>query len=438
MSAMQSAESWGRNPRAREQALLALHWPDEPLPQRGGPLLPYGLGRSYGDSCLNEGGTLLLTRGLNRFQAFDAQTGLLRVEAGVTLEEILKFAVPRGWFLPTTPGTKFVTVGGALANDVHGKNHHRAGTIGCHVPRFELLRSDGSRRVCSAREHGELYRATIGGLGLTGLITWAELRLVRASGWIDNENIRFGRLDDFFALNADSESRYEHTVAWIDCMAQGAALGRGIYMRGNTLPPGPEREARVHAEAKLRFPVEAPGWLLSGPTVRAFNVLYYWKQLRRASRKVVHYEPFFYPLDAVHDWNRVYGRRGFFQYQFVVPAAQGVEATREALRQIAKSGQASFLAVLKTFGRPASPGLLSFPRPGITLALDFPNNGAVTQALFERLDGIVREAGGVLYPAKDARMRPEDFQSFYPQWRELEALRDPAFSSSLWRRLTAR
>ncbi len=429
--------SWGNYPDAPPARVHRLGWRSDSLPGDPSirPLLAYGLGRSYGDSCLNEGGTMLATRTLAHFMEFDATSGRLVCEAGVSLGEILRLVVPRGWFIPVSPGTKFVTVGGAIANDIHGKNHHRAGTFGRHLRRFELLRSDGSRRVCSAEHHPSLFHATIGGLGLTGLITWAELQLVPvASPWIDHESIRFERLDRFFDLAADSDRRFEYTVAWIDSLASGEALGRGLLLRGNHAGAGSEgttRRART-----LRIPFHAPSLLLSPWSLRLFNTAYYRLQRSACVRRTVHYEPFFYPLDGIEHWNRLYGRRGFLQYQSVVPPDAGPSATRAMLERISSRGLGSFLAVLKIFGDVPSPGLLSFPAPGATLALDFPNRGRTTLELLDELDAIVADHGGRIYPAKDARMSAESFRRFYPRWEELAGLADPAFSSSLWRRLT--
>lgn len=410
----------------------------DPLPLPEDPtvsVLPFGNGRSYGDVCLNTGGWLIDARPLDRFIAFGQESGLLRCEAGILLDEILALTVPRGWFLPVTPGTRFITLGGAIANDVHGKNHHRAGTFGCHVTAFELLRSDGSRRLCSPQSHPEFYRATIGGLGLTGLITWAEIRLRRIrTPLIEAETQRYDTLDAFFELSAESDTRFEHTVAWIDCLAGGAKLGRGVFIRGNhtEISPGqPPRPSRM----RVRIPVDPPFSAINPATLRLFNAAYFHGHPPGLQRELVHYEPFFYPLDGVSDWNRIYGPRGFLQYQCVVPRAVGPEAVREILERIAHAGVGSFLAVLKVFGDPVSPGLLSFPQPGVTLALDFPNAGHTTFELLDRLDAVVRQAGGRLYPAKDARMRGEDFFDRYPQWPELDALRDPRFDSSFRRRM---
>jgi FAD/FMN-containing dehydrogenase len=432
---MRAPSSWGKYPAVADQRVHRLRWRDEPWPAASGTLLPRGLGRSYGDSCLNAGGTLLETLQLDHIVRFDRAQGLLCCEAGTSLAAVLDLILPAGWFLPVTPGTRQVTVGGCLANDVHGKNHHRAGAFGCFVERFELARSDGRRLICSPTENPELFRATIGGLGLTGLVTWVEFRLRRIAGpWIDHESIRFGGLDEFFALAAESDQAFEYTVAWIDCLARGPRLGRGLFLRGNHSPaPGPAARPR---SGRLGIPFDAPELLLNRATLGAFNGAYYWRQLRRVRRGLTHAERFFYPLDGIADWNRLYGRRGLLQYQCVVPHAAGPAAVRALVERVAASGEGSFLAVLKIFGDRPSPGLLSFPRPGVTLALDFPNRGASTLALLERLDQELRGTGGRVYPAKDARMSAASFQAYYPAWRELERWIDPAFSSSFWRRVT--
>lgn len=427
-------ESWGRYPHA-QQRLLPLTWRSDPLELPAeGPVLAVGLGRSYGDSCLNDGGTLLTARSLRRWIDFDTEAGVVRCEAGVSLEELLALAVPKGWFLPVTPGTQQVTVGGAIANDVHGKNHHVAGTFGCFVRAFELLRSDGSRRVCTPTQEPELFSATIGGLGLTGLITWAELSLQPApNAWVEAESIRFKNLDEFFALNQESGG-WPYSVAWVDCFAKGARLGQGLYSRGRHAEPFDGATRKV-ARGSLTVPLDAPGFLLNGLSLKAFNFAYYRRQLSKISRARLHYRPFFYPLDVVGRWNRLYGTRGLLQWQCVVPSDS--QAIRRILEDISRSGEGSFLAVLKTFGDVRSPGLLSFPRPGVTLALDFPNRGPRTFALLDRLDGIVREHAGALYPAKDARMSGVTFRAGFPGWEKLAALADPRFSSSFWRRVTA-
>jgi FAD/FMN-containing dehydrogenase len=387
-------------------------------------LLARGNGRSYGDVCVNSDGTLIDMRGLDRFIAFDAQQGVLRAEAGVLLADILALIVPHGWFLPVTPGTRFITLGGAIANDVHGKNHHREGTFGRHVRGFELLRSDGQRLQCSPDDNAELFAATVGGLGLTGLMSWAEISLRPIHGpAIYQRQQRFRSLHEFFELNRQAEIESEHAVAWIDCLS---ANPRGILIAGDHCAG----EVSVPSKKTLRVPLTPPFSPVNRATLGAFNQAYFHRPLAQGR---VHYAPFFYPLDGILDWNRLYGRAGFFQYQCVLP--EGSDALAEILRVIARSGEGSLLAVLKTFGTITSPGLLSFPMPGANLALDFPHRGATSSRLFERLDAVVAAAGGRLYPAKDARMPPALFRSGYPALERFCKFVDPAFSSSFWRRV---
>lgn len=429
-----AGQSWGRYPKTKQRS-IALYDRDADLPGFEGDALPYGNGRSYGDSCLNPGGTLLQARGLDRFIEFDPESGRLHCEPGVTLAEIIELALPQGWFLPVTPGTRYATVGGAIANDVHGKNHHRAGNFGHHVLGLELLRSDGSRQWLAAGAPCGLFEATIGGLGLTGLITRAELQLRRVRGpWLETESIRFDGLDDFFALSAESAASHEYTVAWIDCLAKGSALGRGHFLRGDHATGG-NGAATPGTGSRLNMPIVPPVSLVNRLTLRPFNSLYYWRQHARRRRQVAHYQSYFYPLDGINHWNRMYGPHGFLQYQCVLPPHCAREGVAALLREIACSGRGSFLAVLKEFGDRPSPGLLSFPRPGTTLALDFPNDGAGVFTLLERLDRIVEETGGALYPAKDARMSSRFFRKAYPRWQQFTPHIDPRFSSGFWRRV---
>jgi FAD/FMN-containing dehydrogenase len=431
-------QSWGRYPRCTQQ-VTNMSWRQQELPEPVGEtatLLPYGNGRSYGDVCLNRGGTLIATRGLDRFIRFDPATGVLRCEAGVLLADILALAVPRGWFLPVSPGTRYVTVGGALANDVHGKNHHRAGTFGRHVRSFELLRSDGSRRLCAAGNGDGLFAATIGGLGLTGLITWVELQLRPVAGpMLEEESIKFAHVDEFFELSDYSDQHYEYTVAWIDCVATGDMLGRGLFARANHAEAPAVRDAAADPGPRWSLPIAPPVSLVNKLSLRLFNALWYAKQRQKHRERLIHYRPFFYPLDAIANWNLMYGPKGMLQYQCVLPGDDGRALLPPMLNTIAESGHGSFLAVLKMFGDEPSPGLLSFPRPGVTLALDFPNRPEVFR-LLDRLDDMTREAGGAVYPAKDARMSGESFRAFFPRWQELARHVDPGFSSSFWRRVT--
>lgn len=432
-------ESWGRFPHVSHRGEISPHHINEvgtAINSVDSLILPRGMGRSYGDSCLNEGGYLLSTKWLNKFYAFDENTGILKCEVGVTLDEILQIFVPRGWFLPVTPGTKFVTVGGAIANDIHGKNHHTAGTFGNQVIRFELLRSDGTRLLCSKETNPDWFKTTIGGLGLTGVITWAELPLKPIKGpYIEMESIKFNNLDEFFSISRESATDYEYIVSWLDCI--NSADIRGIFMRGNHSNNTEADASKIsHSVSSWKtFPVDAPSFFLSAATVKLFNMLYYHKQIKKHEKKIVHYDPFFYPLDGINHWNRMYGNRGFLQWQCVVPVTEDNEAIRTILSEIIKSGLSSFLVVLKEFGSIPPCGMLSFPMPGITLAVDFPNVGGRLFSLFDRLDKVVINSGGRLYPAKDARMASETFQSSYPEFENFKKYIDPRFSSSFYRRI---
>lgn len=425
--------SWGNTARGRHEWLDfdSRVRPFPPLDPRI-TFLPFGNGRSYGDSCLNEGGALVRMRPADRFIRFDRARGVLQCESGVLLDEILSLVVPAGWFLPVTPGTRFVTLGGAIANDVHGKNHHRTGTFGRHVQWLELLRSDGTRRGCSPGE--DWFAATVGGLGLTGIITCAQIALRPIAGpWLELETLRFASLDEFLQLTRDSDAGFEYTVAWIDCGAPDKSLGRGIFQRANHSPEPRRAPARRRA---LSVPGCLPLSVVSRTTARLFSELYFRRPIQ--ARSQVHYEPFFYPLDGVLHWNRLYGPRGFYQYQCVVPWVHARDALHELLCTIAHSRVATFLSVLKAFGPIESPGLLSFPMPGLTLALDVPADPVRAPALFARLDSIVAQAGGRLYPAKDARMPGALFRAGYPRMEDFAAFVDPRCSSGFWRRMTER
>lgn len=431
--------SWGNYPPA-PQIARECHWRDslpadwEDVRKAHGTTLPYGNGRSYGDSCLAASDHVIHLRALDRFISADWEEGVLVAEAGVTLAEIIAVAIPRGWFLSVTPGTKLPTLGGAIANDVHGKNHHVRGTFGRHVRRFGLLRSQEGRLTCSPTENVELYAATIGGLGLTGIIEWAEIQLVRIqSSRIDGVTQRFGDLAEFFAVSAELDLKHEFCVAWIDCAASGAATGRGVYMAGDFAAEG---GLSVEAPRKLSVPLTPPISLVNSLSLRAFNEIYWRKAPAARKRAVVGYEPFFYPLDAILQWNRIYGPRGFQQYQCLISPENAEPALRTLLGAIASSGAGSFLAVLKRCGEVPSPGLMSFCRPGTTLALDFPQGERLERELFPSLDAILREAGGCLNPSKDAHMSGADFRRAYPAWDRVEALRDPALLSRFWQRVT--
>lgn len=432
-------ESWGRYPRA-VHATQPLEWRHEiPRFETGRRYLAHGLGRSYGDVCLNDGGVALASRGLRKVVAFDRDAGVLRAEAGMSLDEVLALVVPAGWFIPVSPGTRFVTLGGAVANDVHGKNHHVAGTFGCHVRRLELVRSNGERIECSPAEHRELFEATVAGLGLTGLMTWIEIQLIPIrSGWIECETTPFHDIQEFLDVSKASDALFDYTVSWIDCLSRGKEAGRGIFFRGRHADPRPGRRVFwAPPTPLLRVPFDAPRIALNRLTVSTFNTVYFNKHRLTSGMGYQPYHKFFYPLDSVVGWNRLYGRRGFLQFQMVVPEIHPGGALSAVLSEIQGAQNPSFLAVLKRFGSIRSPGLMSFPREGLTLTLDFPIRGTWTFDLMRRLHAIVREAGGRIYSAKDACMSPAEFREYYPNLPQFAKHIDPAFSSSFWRRVTS-
>lgn len=434
--------SWGRAHRFDQTRLIPGSIEEaREIVRTNRPILPFGLGRSYGDSCLNDNATLIDTRRLDHFISFEEATGELVCEAGVSLKAILELLdtkpAPGGgyWFLPVVPGTKFVTVGGAIANDVHGKNHEVQGTFGCHVDWFDLARSDGQLLRCSAQENAELFRATIGGLGLTGLITRASLRLMKIpSPMLEVEHIRFRGLDDYFRVAQESRNDWTHHAAWVDVLTKGAAAGRGIYTRSRFTNCEP-RPAKRTTKPGPNVPIEAPAGLIAFPTIKLFNAIYIRKLFGSTRReRCSAYDPIFFPLDGVQNWNRIYGPNGFYQYQCVVPRDGARTAIREMLDVMAGEGQGSFLTVLKEFGDIVSPGLLSFPMAGTTLAVDFPNRGTSTLRLLDRLDEITSAAGGRVYGAKDGRAAPAMLTRGYPELGHFRQSIDPAFSSTWWRR----
>ncbi len=388
------------------------------------------MGRSYGDVCLNSGGHVWHTMGMDRFIDLNEETGRLTCEAGILLGDIQKLAVPRGWMLPVTPGTQYVTVGGAIANDVHGKNHHVLGTFAHHVKSIDLLRTDGEVIRCGPGCKEEWFVATVGGIGLTGVILTAEIQLRRVAGsWLETETIPFVGLQEFLQLADSSEAAWEYTVSWIDCLSYEV---RGLFSRGNHT----DSSGRAEPVAKLKsVPLVPPVSMVNKISLRMFNAVYYQLGKLRAGKAIKHYKPFFYPLDSILGWNKMYGPKGFFQYQCVIPRKEAGSAIQALLGVISSECKGSFLSVLKTFGCSEPVGKLSFAHPGVTLAMDFPNEGEKTVKLFERLDSIVSEAGGRLYLAKDARMSREFFEKSYPEFENFLAYRDPGISSEMSRRL---
>lgn len=441
----QILEGWGRYPRSRGflGAVQSGFEAAGVLRRRKGlRLLGRGAGRAYGDAALSAGQLVLDCTPMDRLLAFDPASGRVRAEAGVTLETLLKVFVPRGFFLPVTPGTKYPTLGGSLACDVHGKSSH---PLSHYVERLEILLSDGSTAVCSRSERPDLFWATLGGMGLTGLIASAELTLQPIeSSWIRYQGLRAKNLEAVFSQLEES-GEWPLTVAWINGLGRGRNLGQGIVMRGafarrNELPaPQLARVLQVPQKPKVTVPFDFPAFSLNPLTVAAFNAWYYGRHPEKLDT-IMDYDSFFYPLDSVLHWNRVYGKPGLVQYQFLLPLETGLEGMKALLEVISASGRASFLAVLKKFGRIENPGMLSFPRPGYFLALDFPVAGGSIFKEMDQWDQLVLKYGGRIYLAKDARMKAGTFRQMYPrleEWKSVKAKVDPGqvWGSDLGKRL---
>ncbi|MEV5362769.1 FAD-binding oxidoreductase [Streptomyces cellulosae] len=441
-----SVTGWGRTapssarlvrPRTFEEAALAVRG----CRARGG--IARGLGRAYGDAAQNAGGEVFDMTGLDRIHAIDADGGTVLCDAGVSLHRLMEVLLPLGWFVPVTPGTRYVTVGGAIGADIHGKNHHVSGSFSRHVLSFELLTADGQVRTVVPGT--PLFEATAGGMGLTGVILTATVRLqpVRTT-WMSVDTERASDLDDLMARLADTDHRYRYSVAWIDLLARGRATGRAVLTRGDHAPLEALPRAARHEPLSFRTsrlpaaPSFVPEGLLSRTTVGLFNELWFRKAPRARTGELQRIPAFFHPLDGVPHWNRIYGRGGFVQYQFVV--GHGREDTlRRIVRRISQRRCPSFLAVLKRFGD-ADPGWLSFPVPGWTLALDIPASLPGLGAFLDELDEEVAAAGGRVYLAKDSRLRPDLLAAMYPRLDDFRALRaelDPrgVFTSDLSRRL---
>ncbi len=387
--------------------------------RRAHGLIAHAAGRAYGDCALNAEGTALLTAGLTGVLSFDPASGQIAVEPGVTFRQLMAAYLPQGWLVPVSPGTGFATIGGAVANDVHGKNHEVAGSFGQHVTELDLLTPDGATRTIGPHAEPALFQATCGGLGLTGVITRVAFRMKRVPG--PGVAVRSRRLPDLDAFLAamDAARTATYAVGWIDGCARGGALGRGILETAEA-SGGACRGAAPRAG--MRVPFDFPALALNPTSIAAFNALYYRRAPAAGRLATVPYSTFFYPLDALRDWNRIYGRRGFHQFQNVVPFASGPKALRELLEVIAASRRASFLAVLKRLG-PAAPdaGPLSFPQAGYTLALDFPAGPGI-EALYAELVAITLRHGGRVYLAKDALLTAEAFRNMYPRWGEFREL----------------
>ena len=384
--------------------------------------IPRGNGRCYGDASLAV--TTISTLHYKRILSFDIANGVFECQSGLTLDKILEVIVPKGWFLPVTPGTKFITVGGAVGSDVHGKNHHVDGSFSNHIIDMDVMVADGSVITCSPTKNSDLFEATCGGMGLTGMITRIKFGLKKIeTSYVRQKQVKAENLEELIAL-FEKYKDYTYSMAWIDCLTKGEHFGRGILIVGEHAAEHELNEKQkkkkldVHGKMKITFPFNLPSWVLNTLTVKAFNFLYYGKNFKKEINNVVPYEPFFYPLDAILHWNRGYGKKGFVQYQFVLPlsAKQGLV---NILNRISDEGLGSFLAVLKVFGKQDS--LISFPDEGFTLALDFPVRDGLFRFLDE-LDEIVLQYGGRLYMSKDARMKPEVLFKGYPRIEEFKSI----------------
>jgi decaprenylphospho-beta-D-ribofuranose 2-oxidase len=422
---MEKISNWGNYPQL-EAEFYQFDQPDQlkALLERVETAIPRGKGRCYGDSALSP--QIISTLRFDKILAFEESTGLIKCQSGVTLAELLEVVVPRGWFLPVTPGTKFITIGGAIASDVHGKNQHKEGNFSHHVLELELMLADGTITRCSPTELPDLFGATCGGMGLTGVILTATFRLKRIeSAYIRQETHKTRNLADMMDLFEQSEP-WTYSMAWIDCLARGSRIGRGHLIRGEhatvdeLVKPAHKAAPLAHRPAPtLTIPINLPGFALNTLSVKAFNLLYYHRQPQRLVRSIAGFDAFFYPLDAINHWNRIYGRRGFTQYQFVLPKEASRAGLQTILTKIAARGLGSFLAVLKLFGdcqhqHPrAGQTSISFPLEGYTLALDFPIRPGLFDFLRE-LDQLVLDFGGRVYLTKDVRLDREMFMRMYP------------------------
>jgi FAD/FMN-containing dehydrogenase len=422
-------QSWGNLSQNKFKELFIPNRCNIQLPKTELNILAFGNGRSYGDVAYNDNGLLIDSQKLNYFIDFDRFNGVLYAESGVTLYEILQLIVGTGWFLSVTPGTQFVTLGGAVANDVHGKNHHKFGSFGNFVKEIELVRSNNEVLICSSNVNQDLFYATIGGLGLTGLITKVKIQLLAIqTPFINNSATKFANLSEYFELNNIFSEKSTYNVAWIDCLA--SSIGRGIFYTAEHVQYIEDKF--VKPRKNRNYIIQQPFSLINNLSLRLFNYFYYNRTLKD---HISSYEEFFYPLDSIYNWNRIYGRNGFYQYQCVIPTGNDFYGIKEILNQIKKYNQGSFLAVLKTFGNISSGGLLSFPRAGTTLALDFPNVGDKVKKLFKVLDQIVMDTNGAIYPAKDSLMSASLFQLSYPNLTKFLKFKDPQFNSNFWQRV---
>jgi FAD/FMN-containing dehydrogenase len=410
--------SWGRYPRIKAtSSSFETEKELPPLIEREKELIPRGMGRSYGDSAINT--RVITTARYNKIHSFDSVNGVVVCESGVTLAELIEIYLSRGWFLSITPGTRLITLGGAIASDVHGKNHHTAGCFSECVLWFDLLLPDKSIVRCSREENRELFLATCGGMGLTGIIMTTAIKLKRVnSAFIRETVVRCNNLSEIFQRFEEYQST-TFSVAWIDCLASGKRIGRSVLMAGEHADTG---RLNMALPRSLSVPFDFPGFCLNKYSVAIFNQLYFHKSPSLVKDRLVLLEPFFYPLDKIGNWNRIYGRKGFTQYQVVIPRQSAYDALKKILNRIAEEGLGSFLAVLKLLG-PENENYISFPMDGYTLALDFKIQPKLFPFLDE-LDRIVMDFGGRIYLTKDVRMSKEVFRKGYPRWEKFAEIRE--------------
>ena len=428
-------ESWGRVIQQNHQIMIlnTYNYQKQILSQPAIKKLAYGMAKSYGDVCLNPTGILVNTRQLDNFIKFDAKNGILVCQAGTLLKEIHEVIMPQGWMLPVTPGTQLITVGGAIANDIHGKNHHRYGTFGEHILELALIRTTGEMLTCSLTSNPDMFKATIGGIGLTGVITQATIQLKPIkSTFLTVENHAFKGMQEFEILSQNSEENWEYTVAWIDCLS-GKHV-KGIFMRANHLDDSSYLSSAKDGINHGSVPFTLPFSLFNKTSVQIFNQIYYLKN-RQMKKTIQTFEQFQYPLDGILNWNRIYGKKGFYQYQCVLPQQYSVKAVEEILDILKVFKQGSFLVVLKKFSNRPAAGMLSFPMEGVTLALDLPNIGEKTLGLMHLLDQVVMGVAGRIYLAKDARMDSTFFMNSYPNFGYYSQFIDKGMSSHLSQRL---
>lgn len=438
----ESIAGWGNYPIAESVILQPRNLPEARASVLKKDIVPRGLGRSYGDQAINASSNVAVCTRMNHFIAFDESTGVLTCEAGASLEEIITVFAPRGWLPMICPGTKFVTIGGAIANDIHGKAHHIHGSFVNSVESFNILLADGRTLVASRTENSDLFWANFGGLGLLGIILTATIRLRKVeTTYFKQKSVVIRNLDEMVASLEEYDKTYNYSVAWIDPLATGSKLGSGVLTLGNAatvsdLPDQLKKEPlKIHSGNKISVPVFMPDFVLNAATVRIMNRVIAFVQ--NSPKTIVHYEKFFFPLDAIGHWNRGYGKRGFIQYQFVIPKTDGIRQVRDILDMISKSGCMPFLNVFKQMG--AGQGILSFPFEGYTLAIDFPMSSKLIP-FTRQLDRKVLEAGGRIYLGKDAVLDKAMFQAMYPrysEWLAIKAKYDPdnVFSSNIARRL---